>query len=169
MWTMPPLFENRCCNHCPVTKPFHNESIYPAFTEIRDTKKQCSDQMSAPGSLCNHHNVCPQALLSLGLPVCLFVCQSQVLFRTKSPISPHKNPGTINKKMKDRLVNARRCFERIKRLATDGFAQWHGTFLSLIITLLPQLVHEKKSHHQRENIHTVRLTLLITTQINLFI
>lgn len=109
--------------------------------DFRDSEKGHSDQMSAPGSLADHHDVCPQALLSLGLSVCLFVSLKCFSERSEVPNFAYKNPGTINRNMKDRPGNAGRCFERIKRLETDGFAQWHGTFMSHAITLLPQLLY----------------------------
>lgn len=134
------------CIHClktdaANTEPFNNESVCPTWTEVRDRERQRGDQMITPGSLSDHHDVCPQALLSLSLSVCLFVSLKCFSEWREVPHFPYKSPGTINRKMKDRPVNAGRCFERIKRLETDGFAQWHGTFLSQAVTPLSQLVY----------------------------
>lgn len=123
------------------TEPFNNESVCPTWTQVRDRERQRCDQMITPGSLSDHHDVCPQALLSLSLSVCLFVGLKCFSEWREVPHFPYKSPGTINRKMKDRPVNAGRCFERIKRLETDGFAQWHGTFLSQAVTPLSQLVY----------------------------
>lgn len=123
----------------------------------------------------NHCNVCPQALLSLGPSVCLFVSLKCFLEWIEVPNFPYKNPGTINRNMKDRPGNAGRCFERIKRLETDGFAQWHGSLMSQAITLLPQLLYVKHKNHIT-SVRTIlshilslihcQLTLLTTIQIN---
>lgn len=123
------------------TEPFNNESVCPTRTGVRDRERQRCDQMIIPGSLSDHQDVCPQALLSLSLSVCLFVSLKCFSEWREVPRFPYKSPGTINRKMKDRPVNAGRCFERIKRLETDGFAQWHGTFLSQAVTPLSQLVY----------------------------
>lgn len=130
-------FKNRCCKH----RAFPQWVSLSHMNGVRDRVRQRCDQMSTPGSLLHHHDVCPQALLSLSLSVCLFVSLKCFSEWRQVPNFPSKIPGTINRKMKDRPVNAGRCFERIKRLETDGFAQWHGTFLSQAVTPLPQLVY----------------------------
>lgn len=89
----------------------------------------------------HHHHVCPQALLSLGLSVCLFVSLKCFAEWSQVPNFGYKNPGTINRNMKDMPGNAGRCFERIKRVETDGFAQWHGTSMSHATTVLLRLLY----------------------------
>lgn len=108
--------------------------------DFRDRWWRHGGQMSAPGSPTDHRVVCPQALLVFGLTVCLFV-SLKCFSEWSNSNFPYKNPATINRNMKDRPGNGGTCFERIKRLETDGFAQWHGTFLTQAITLLPQLVY----------------------------
>ncbi|KAM3619886.1 uncharacterized protein V6R79_015278 [Siganus canaliculatus] len=121
---MQALFENgqRPLSQSPSTM---TQLLLRSRTEFRDRKRGQSDQMWACGSLSDHRHVCPQALLSLGLSVCLFV-KSQVPLRVKpdevkSPISHIKKPGTINRNMKCRPVNAEDVFR--------GLRDWRQTAL----------------------------------------
>lgn len=135
--TMHSLFKNRCCKNWALQQWVSLSHMNGGSWQW----KQGCDQTINPGSLSDHHDVCPQALLSLSLSVCLFVSLNCFSEWREVPHFPYKRPGIINRKMKDRPVNAGRCFERIKRLETDGFAQWHRTFLSQAVTPLSQLVY----------------------------
>lgn len=56
----------------------------------------------------------------------LFVClsvSSVLENEAESPILGFESPGTINRNMRDMAGNAGRCFDRIKRVETDSFAQ----------------------------------------------
>lgn len=109
-----------------------DDSARPAFVALRD--RETGRGPPAP---------CPPSPRVAHRPVCLFVCQSQVCWRMKPSLRSWgmKSPGTINRNMRDMAGNAGRCFDRIKRVETDSFAQWHGTSVSRSTTLLPRLLY----------------------------
>lgn len=102
--------------------------------------------------------------------ICLFVCQSQVLYRVmpreaESPISHIKNPAPINRKMEHRPTNAGKCFHRIKKLETDGSAQWHAEVEQLEPSNCPELLSAKRKTAWETSTYIPLRTVNITAYI----